>query len=321
MALAALRHRPGRPARGDRRARAGPGRCRTRPSGRPGLRTPACWRRSPGTRSATRPPPDAPSTRARPGRARRYAVGVPAPSRAGPAMRRHARRQPSPMARSRPSFSIPPPEICSIAMPRIAVTRPPWWPGSEPPPAGSRPGVPGGSSPASRLLPPSRSAEPERDPGAAVYADQLVHAGDRPRAVPVSAHGPDAHTPPVRQARRARSHRGGRARPRPRPARSIRPHDLRFPVACLGQPSTRRGQPGARRTVRQMTARRRRPAAAARAACARRLGSPGPAELSAMTSGLPLTLRRPWQQGPLDQGARVRQHGRQEAVRPRRRTG
>src|SRR6185503_11060728 len=60
----------------------------------------------------------------------------------------------------------------------------------------------------------------ERDPRAAVHADQLVRAGDRPRAVPVGAHGPDAHTPPVRQARRARPHRGGRARPRPRPARA-----------------------------------------------------------------------------------------------------
>jgi len=70
-----------------------------------------------------------------------------------------------------------------------------------------------------------------------------------------------------------------------------------------------------------MIARQRRPAAAAEAAYARTLGSPGPAELSAMTSGLPLTLRRPWRRGLLDQAARVRQHGGQEAVRLRRRTG
>ena len=100
-----------------------------------------------------------------------------------------------------------------------------------------RPGGPGGSggtaSPHTRgslrVVPPAnRAAQPERDPRAALHADQLVHAPDRPRAVPVGAHGPDAYTPPLRQARRARSHRGGRASPRPRPARCIRPHDLRL---------------------------------------------------------------------------------------------
>jgi len=113
------------------------------------------------------------------------------------------------------------------------------------------PGGPGGagSPPGSEgswgVVPPAnRAAQPGRDPRSAVYADQLVHAGDRPRAVPVSAHGPDARTSPLCQARRARSHRGGRASPRPRPARFIRPHDLRFPVACLA----RRVREGVRRT-------------------------------------------------------------------------
>ena len=82
-------------------------------------------------------------------------------------------------------------------------------------PAEAKAGGAWGLAPASRLLPPGRPAEQERDPGAALPADQLVRAGDRPRAVPVSAHGPDAYTSPLRQARRARSHRGGRRAPAP----------------------------------------------------------------------------------------------------------
>ena len=51
------------------------------------------------------------------------------PAAAGDALRR-ALEIARPMARSRPSFSIPLPGSCSIAMPRMEVTRPPWWPGS-----------------------------------------------------------------------------------------------------------------------------------------------------------------------------------------------
>jgi hypothetical protein len=59
-------------------------------------------------------------------------------------------------------------------------------------------------------------------------ANQLVGSGDRPRAVGVGAHGPHAHPPRVRQARRARSDGGGDAGPCPRPARTVFPCALRF---------------------------------------------------------------------------------------------
>jgi LuxR family transcriptional regulator, maltose regulon positive regulatory protein len=67
---------------------------------RPGCRSPACWRRSPGTHSVTRPLP-----------------GTPCGARS---------MRPRRMACWRPSFSIPRPGSCSIAMPRIGVTRPSW---------------------------------------------------------------------------------------------------------------------------------------------------------------------------------------------------
>ena len=63
-----------------------------------------------------------------------------------------------------------------------------------------------GRLPANRAVPPAgRAAEPGRDPGAAVSADQLVGSGDRPE-LSVSVHGPDAHPSRVRQAGRARPH-------------------------------------------------------------------------------------------------------------------
>jgi LuxR family transcriptional regulator, maltose regulon positive regulatory protein len=104
-------------------------------------------------------------------------------------------------------------------------------------PAGPKSGAPGGLP---RLADTFRLVDPPSagDPDAALPADQLVRAGDRSRAVPVSAYGPDAYTSPLRQARRTRSHRGGRPRPRPRPARVIRPDDLRLPGVWPGGPSS-----------------------------------------------------------------------------------
>ena len=49
----------------------------------------------------------------------------------------------------------------------------------------------------------ARAAERQRDPGAALPADQPVRAGDRQRAVGLGQHRQDTHAPPVRQARRA----------------------------------------------------------------------------------------------------------------------
>jgi LuxR family maltose regulon positive regulatory protein len=69
-----------------------------------GCRSPACWRRSPGTLWVTRPLPGT-----------RFGVRS---------------MRPRPMACWRPSCSIPRPGSCSIAIPRIGVTRPPWWPRS-----------------------------------------------------------------------------------------------------------------------------------------------------------------------------------------------
>src|ERR1700751_848249 len=60
------------------------------------------------------------------------------------------------------------------------ITRPGY---SRPECGGPRPGGIGGS-PAGLVEPPAgRSAEPGRDPGAALSADQLVGSGDRPQAV------------------------------------------------------------------------------------------------------------------------------------------
>jgi LuxR family maltose regulon positive regulatory protein len=71
---------------------------------------------------------------------------------------------------------------------------------------------------------PARAAQPGRDPRPAFPADQPVRAGDRPRALCVGEHGPDAHAAPVRQARRSPppgSHRPGSC-PRPARARSAK---------------------------------------------------------------------------------------------------
>ena len=71
------------------------------------------------------------------------------------------------------------------------------------------------------------AVEPQRDAGAALPADEPVRPGDRPGTVSVGDHRPDAHKPPVRQARRPPPHRGRRAGPRSGPARAI-PHAPRW---------------------------------------------------------------------------------------------
>ena len=72
-----------------------------------------------------------------------------------------------------------------------------------------------------------RAGEPQRDAGAALPADESARPGDRPGTVSVGDHRPDAHKPPVRQARRPPPHRGRRAGPRSGPARTI-PHAPRW---------------------------------------------------------------------------------------------
>jgi hypothetical protein len=61
----------------------------------------------------------------------------------------------------------------------------------------------------------------------ALPADQSVHAGSRRRALPIDEHGQDASAAPVPEARREQPHRGRRAGPRPRPARTSAPRSTR----------------------------------------------------------------------------------------------
>ena len=82
-------------------------------------------------------------------------------------------------------------------------------------------GRPDARAAARRAATAARAAERQRDPGAALPADQPVHAGDRRRAVRLAQHRQDPHAPPVRQARHAPPSRGRRARPCPRPAGTL----------------------------------------------------------------------------------------------------
>ena len=121
-----------------------------------------------------------------------------------------------------------------------------WGAGAAPPGSGGSWGDQG--SPPRLVEPPpaGRAAEPGRDPGAALSADQLVGSGDRPRAVGVGEHGPHAHPPRVRQAGRARSNGGGNAGPRPRPARTVSP--VRPEVPRSGHPHQQDRLTGPERT-------------------------------------------------------------------------
>src|SRR5262249_29688958 len=97
-------------------------------------------------------------------------------------------------------------------------------PPSPPPPLAPHPPHPRGR-PAPR--PPrgaataAGAAERQRDPGAALPADQPVGAADRQRAVRLAQHHQDPHAPPVRQARHAPPVRDRRARPCPGPAGTL----------------------------------------------------------------------------------------------------
>ena len=66
-----------------------------------------------------------------------------------------------------------------------------------------------------------RRAQRRRTARRPVPAEQPQGAGDRRRALRLGEHGADAHPPHLRQARRAQPHRGGRPRPRARPARPL----------------------------------------------------------------------------------------------------
>src|SRR5262249_41317944 len=68
----------------------------------------------------------------------------------------------------------------------------------------------------------ARTAQPGRDPRPALPTHQPDRAGDRRTALPVGEHRPDAHAPPLRQARRPPPPRGRRPGPHPRPARTLR---------------------------------------------------------------------------------------------------
>ncbi len=202
---------PGRPARGQRRARAGPGRLRSRPpvgladSGvraggdRPGRARPGRARR-PGRGRAR------PGARAGPGRARRRARGFPAPSRAGPA------RAPRPASHRA----------------RLAAH-------GGPQPAGRKDARTGGH----RAAAAARAAARQRAPRAALPAIRPDRAGDRGRAARLDQHGQDPHAQPVRQARHPPPPRGRRTRPRPGPARPLRTPPLTQPGPMSG-PAPRR---------------------------------------------------------------------------------
>jgi LuxR family maltose regulon positive regulatory protein len=67
----------------------------------------------------------------------------------------------------------------------------------------------------------ARGAKRQRDPGAALPADQPDGTGDRARAVPLTQHHPDPHAPPVREARHPHAGRHRRPGPSPRPAGTL----------------------------------------------------------------------------------------------------
>ena len=89
-------------------------------------------------------------------------------------------------------------------------------------PAGTTP--PGAARPRRTARPatqPARTAQPGRDPRPALPAHQPDRAGDSRPALPVGEHSPDAHAPPLRQARRPPPPRGRRPGPHARPARTL----------------------------------------------------------------------------------------------------
>ncbi len=89
----------------------------------------------------------------------------------------------------------------------------------------------GPAAPPGEPGPALRGPDPIRGAGAALPADQPVHAGNRRRALPIDEHRQDASAAPVPEARREQPHRGRRAGPRPRPARTAAPPSTRTGLA------------------------------------------------------------------------------------------
>jgi hypothetical protein len=201
--------RAGQPAGGDGRARAPP-----RPPGRAtpsgvadiGLsgrgERPGRTRRAGGGRTR-------PRARARSGRARWPAPSVPAAPAAGVA------RTPCPAGHGAPRIDQEHHHRAGRPEPSRARRHP----------AGARTRAGAGTA--------IRAAQPGRGPRPVVPANQPLRAGDRPRALRVGEHGPDAHPAPIRQARRPPPPGGHRPGPRrrtarTRPAASVSPSSLLF---------------------------------------------------------------------------------------------
>ena len=157
-----------------------------------------------------------PGARARPGRTRRRTVLVPAAPGIGPA----GAARPARHRARRADRRYPQPARRTHARPA----------------ARRAAAAPGG-------------AERQRDPGAALPADQPVDAADRRRAVRLAQHRPDPHQPPVCQTRHAHPGRGRRPRPGPRlagPLPAARPRHASWLTAGAGR-SGRRGFRASRR--------------------------------------------------------------------------
>ena len=101
---------------------------------------------------------------------------------------------------------------------------------------GSTPAAPAAGTPSPEQLPEALSQAEARP---AIPADQPFRAGDRPRALCVSEHGPDAHAAPVRQARRPPPPGGPRPGPCSRPPRARPAKGLTRlnPHLCQAHPS------------------------------------------------------------------------------------
>ena len=164
-----------------------------------GWRQPSCWEWSPAMRSVTRTLSAGPGARPR---SRRSRPGT-APASGLPGVR--TPRVPGPSSGRARSLHLP----------------------------GRRPAGPGerASGAARRAGPGLRGPDPIRGAGAALHADQPVHAGNRCRALPIDEHRQDASAAPVPEARREQPHRGRRAGPRPRPARTSAPPSKRTGLA------------------------------------------------------------------------------------------
>ena len=181
----------------------------------------SCWRRSPGTHSATGPPPARARACPRYRRARRMLLFVPMLPAPG-LLERHARDCAKHAALVSEILTLLPP-----LEPGPAEPAPDGYPG---PKAVRGSGKPprdkewsGGDRSPGLIEPLSRSEMRVLR----YLPTNLSGPGDRPGTVGVGDHRADAHKPPVRQTRRPPPHRGRRAGPRSGPARTI-PHAPRW---------------------------------------------------------------------------------------------